>query len=233
MNYEEFRTAWDQSLRASKLPILAEGWETISLSEMERQYRVVVEPFQGQEAPRFLVTAELSWAWDALKTARSRTCEEDTLAELLGSDDAEGTHTAAPWLRVDVTLRASTPCDGLIAMPDASTWATWVKDMTANLERIGPLLPMAAIRGATDSPLELLGWNGHPEVVCRCGPDGELKVKMLERSASVIIALPRQWDDSDRDPDDPPDDQLAEFFGRVKASLYAWMQALDHLRPKR
>jgi tetratricopeptide (TPR) repeat protein len=82
-----------------------------------------------------------------------------------------------------------------------------------------------------DVLLELLH-KGDPEVVCHCGPTGELRLKQLEIAAFVTMTLPRQWDDPDREPDDPPDAQLAEFFGRVKASLFAWMQALDHLRPK-
>jgi hypothetical protein len=72
-----------------------------------------------------------------------------------------------------------------------------------------------------------------PPRVCHCGRGGGLKVKKLELSAFVIITLPRRWDDPNRAPDDPPDAQLAEFFGRVKASLHAWMRALDHLRSKK
>jgi len=33
--------------------------------------------------------------------------------------------------------------------------------------------------------------------------------------------------------DDPPDRQTSDFFGWVRASLYTWMQALTHLRPKK
>jgi hypothetical protein len=233
MNYEDFRAAWNEALLASRLPATIRATETVCLRSMDREYKAVVEPFGGQDAAPFHVTAEMSWTWDALITARSRSIEEDTLVELLGRESAEGIDTVAPCLRVDVILRASAPYDSPIPMPKPSAWAAWVKETTGRLEDVEPLLPEDAVRETDEGLLEVLAWKGDPEVTCHCGPGGELKLKQVELAAFVIITLPRQWDDSDREPDDQPDAQLAQFFGRVKASLYAWMQALDHLRPKK
>jgi hypothetical protein len=232
MNYDEFRAAWNEALLASRLPAAMRASETMCLRSMDREYKVVVEPFGGQDAAPFHVTAKMSWTWDALITARSRSIEEDTLVELLGREGAEGIDTVAPWLRVDVILRASAPYDRPVPMPKPSAWAAWVKETTGRLERSEPLLPPEPLRETDEGLFEVLGWKGDPEVTCHCGPGGELGLKEVELAAFVTMTLPRQWDDPDREPDDPPADQLAEFFGRVKASLFAWMQALDHLRPK-
>jgi hypothetical protein len=43
-----------------------------------------------------------------------------------------------------------------------------------------------------------------------------------------IIDLPRLIDNPDEH-DEGPEVELEELFGRVRASLMAWMQALDHL----
>jgi hypothetical protein len=44
-----------------------------------------------------------------------------------------------------------------------------------------------------------------------------------------IIELPRLIDNPD-ERDEGPEVELEELFGRVRASLMAWMKALDHLR---
>ena len=56
-------------------------------------------------------------------------------------------------------------------------------------------------------------------------------MESLKLDAFQLLDLPRRWDDPDREPDELPDRKLREMFARVKASLYAWMEALDHLKP--
>ena len=52
----------------------------------------------------------------------------------------------------------------------------------------------------------------------------------LEIAAWQAIDVPRILDDPDEDPDPGPDQELAAMFGRTRAALSGWMQALDHLR---
>jgi hypothetical protein len=46
-----------------------------------------------------------------------------------------------------------------------------------------------------------------------------------------IIELPRLLDEPDQH-DEGPEVELEELFGRVRAALMAWSQALDHLRAR-
>jgi hypothetical protein len=106
--------------------------ETIDLGDMSRTYRIFVKLYRAQRAGLFHVMAELSWRWDALQTARTATREEDVLEELLGRDGYYLV-TERPWLRLDVTLKATLPLDSPLPMPGAEVTA-----------RLAPLLPTEA-----------------------------------------------------------------------------------------
>jgi hypothetical protein len=76
---------------------------------------------------------------------------------------------------------------------------------------------------------EVLGWQGSPTAKVVCQPGGELRLEGVEVAAMQIIELPRLIDNPD-ERDEGPEVELEELFGRVRAALMAWMQALDHLR---
>lgn len=69
MTYEEFKEAWVEALRESKLPILGVDpiEETLALRSTDRRVKSSVEPFGGQQAEPFHVVAALSYRWDALQ----------------------------------------------------------------------------------------------------------------------------------------------------------------------
>jgi hypothetical protein len=99
------------------------------------------------------------------------------------------------------------------------------------LETIEPLTPDEDVRMNRMGMLEILAWKEKPKASTVCGPTGDLLLESVQISAGHLIDLPRVRDGSDDEPDDGPEEQLAALFGRVKASLMAWMQAADHLRP--
>jgi hypothetical protein len=70
-----------------------------------------------------------------------------------------------------------------------------------------------------------------PKATVVCAPSGELLLEAVEISAGQLIELPPVLDNPD-EPDEGPEDQLTELFERVRASLLAWMQAMDHLGPR-
>jgi hypothetical protein len=82
MNYDLFLAAWQQALVAARLQTLSFPTETIVLYNMARAYRDYVSLGRPFGASRFSITAELSWEWDALSSARSETVEEDPLPVL-------------------------------------------------------------------------------------------------------------------------------------------------------
>ncbi len=235
MTYEEFKQAWVEALRESMLPCIGVELveEFLGLRSMERVVKSFVEPFGGQHAEPFHVTAALAYRWDALQTARTATTE-DLLGELLGREGSRKPRTAHPWLRVDVTLRASTQSGKELALPPPHAWQRWARETLGRLENIEPLLPAETVRDGRSGLLpEILAWQSEPELRVLCSPAGELKLRSVEVAAWQAIEVPRMWDDPDRRPDKRPDAQLAAMFKRLRAALNAWMEALDHLTPAR
>jgi hypothetical protein len=229
MRYEEFKLLWDQALRESGLPFMLQGQESLDLRSMERRYEVYVEPLGGQDVKPFHVTAALSWRWSPLLTARSATTEEDLLTELLGREDSHEAETEKPWLRVDIALRAAAPYGNPLPMPAKATWVQWVREAIGRLERIEPVVPPDNTREGDDGRLEILAWRGEPVIKAICTVEGELKLESVQLSAWQAIELPRQWDNSERDLDEQPHQQLREMFARVRSALHAWMEVMDHL----
>lgn len=232
MRYEDFKLAWDEALRESRLPVIGGvhgGEESLDLRSMDRHYQLYVEPLGGQDVKPFHVTATLSWRWSTTQTARSRSTEEDLLTELLGREGSWEIETEPPWLRVDIALGASAPYGKPLPLPSKAIWAKWVREAMGRLESIEPVIPEENVREADDGQLEILAWRGEPVIKAVCAADGELKLEQVELSAWQAIVLPRQWDGSDREPDEHPHRQLREMFQRVRSALHAWMEVMDHL----
>lgn len=233
MRYEEFRAAWDDALRESKLSMIGLwGEETLDLRTTCRNYEVHVEPFGGQDAEPFFVAGTLSFNWKALNTARTVTREEDMLTELFGRESAYDLETEQPWLRIDIKLNASLPYGKPLPMPSNAAWSAWARETMGRLEDIEPLTPAEKVRENEEGNLEVLAWQGEPVVKATCGPDGQLHLEAVSISALQVLRTPRILDDPDKEPDEPVYGQLQEMFHRVRASLLAWMQALDHLKKK-
>lgn len=93
-------------------------------------------------------------------------------------------------------------------------------------------MPAKRTREGRGGRLEYLAWQGEPIARVRCGLGGELSLEAVELSSWQAIQLPRKWDDPSRAEDEPPGKQLHAMFGRVKAALHAWMEVMDHLRPR-
>jgi hypothetical protein len=132
----------------------------------------------------------------------------------------------------DDSLSASLPYGKAIPMPAPMAWSKWAREVHGRLERIEPLVPEETTREGRDGRLEILAWQSDPVAKVVCGAAGELRLESVEIAAGQIIELPRHWDDSERNPDVHPAAQLHKLFERVRASLHAWMQALDHLIPR-
>jgi hypothetical protein len=232
MMYEEFRATWDEALQESKLRMIGlHANETLDLRFTDRRYEVHVEPLGGQDAEPLFVAATLSWRWGALLTARAATKEEDMLVELFGRDGAAEMVTEMPSVMVRIKLNASTTWGQSLPMPSKQAWAGWVKETTGRLERIEPLLPEETARRNAAGLLEVLAWQEPPKAKVTCNPNGELLLEGVSISAGQLIEIPRVFDVG-VEPDDGPHGQLREMFHRVRASLMAFMQTLDHLTKK-
>ena len=232
VDYETFRTLWIDGLQASRLQIIgAQGTETLNTRNLDRSYQIHFEPVGGQDAPPFHVKGTLSWRWTALNTSRGIFRDGDALSEMLGRDQTEDLVTNRPYIRIDIELSASAPYGKPLPMPSKTAWAKWVEETVERLDHIEPLLPNEVIRKNRMGMTEVLAWQGDPQVQALCAPGGELMLEKVAIAAFQIMELPRLLDSPDRE-DEGPESQIQELFGRVRASLMAWMQALDHLRPR-
>lgn len=230
MDYEFFRAAWEEARHAVRLQTIGSApRETLDLRNLDRGYEVYVEPLGGQDAPPFHVTAQLSWRWTNLNTIRGQLCDEDVLAEMVGRDQAAGLVSEKPAVRVDIELRARAPYDEPLPMPPQPTWQRWFRETVERLQSSERLLPDEMTRENAAGRLEVLAWQGNPKVTAVCTPTGELALEAVTIAAMQIIELPRLLD-CPGEPDEGPHDMLRELFARVRASLSAWMQAVEHLR---
>lgn len=223
MNYDQFRTLFEEALRAARMMRpFSRREETISLGGMSRAYETRVA-LGTQSPPPFYVTATLCWKWDAALSARFATTEEDLLTEILGRDGSYLV-TERPWLRVDVKLNASLPWGEPLPMPASDAWQRWASEVVA---RLSPLLP--ADSEEVEGELQVLSWCGEPEAEVQCGTDGRLFVTGVYLSAWQGIDLPRQWDNPDRAPDPWPDEQLDDLAERLRQALVEWEYCLQYL----
>lgn len=231
MRYEDFRAAFEDALRESKLKTIG-LWadETLNLRSLRRSYEVGVLPFGGQDTDPFHVAGKLSFRWDALQTARTNTMDEDVLTELLGRERAFDVETEKALLRVDVELRANLPWGKPMPMPSKAAWAAWVREVMGRLENIEPLTSKEKARLNEEGHLlEVLAWQDEPKAKVVCIDTGALLLESVSMSALQTIETPRILDDPEHF-DEPPYEQLGEMFSRVRASMSAWMQALDNLK---
>ena len=230
MTYDEFREAWLLSLRESGLQIFSVDalQESLELRAMNRFGESIVGPYPRSDP--FTVCAKFRWRWDALNTARTATCEEDLLTELVGRDEAARMRTQRPWLRVDISLHAALPMSSPMPLPSKAKWSSWTSDVMHTLTSRTPIVPAETSREGRRGRLEILAYQGEPEAEVHCGSEGELKLAALQVAAWQAIELARKWSDSSRRPDKGVGEQLAQMFARVKAALGAWAELTIHLQ---
>src|SRR5690554_6546130 len=142
MQYEQFLSAWNYALRESRLRTIGvHPEERLDTRNLDREYKVYLEPLGGQDAEPFTVTAAVWFRWDALNTARVSTTEEDMLTILLGHVDAGLVQTEPPNIRIDIELHATLPWGTTLPLPPRQAWASWVEEVTRRLDDIEPLMP--------------------------------------------------------------------------------------------
>jgi hypothetical protein len=228
MNYSAFRAAWDEALKGTGLVSYHDQpEEIIELGGMERRYKILLGVGHPQPAEPFLGSLEISWDWDPLQSARSRTTEEDVLTGLLGREGAQDRHTERPWLRVDLKLHGKLALDKPLLLPSTEVWRAWRSETMAPMEDLLPVEGKRLRGGAT----AVLSWRGEPEAEVQCGPQGELWLHGVELVAWEGVELPRQWDDTGRKPDEGPEKHLVEMLKRWADALEIWRKRLTMLLP--
>lgn len=157
-----------------------------------------------------------------------------SLAKVAGSRASKlHCQSAAAFAQGWVT-RARPVTISYVAHRDAprTAWAHWVRETKGRLDAIEPLIPEESVRENDEGRLEVVGWQDEPKATIVCDDGGALLLESVEVAAFQIIELPSDNDGFDRPSDEEPEEQLRGLFHRVRAALSAWMQTLDHLRPR-
>ncbi len=58
------------------------------------------------------------------------------------------------------------------------------------------------------------------------------RVDGVDLAGREAVELPRQWDDPGREPDEEPEQQLADFFERISEAMQEWQRSLHLLLPE-
>lgn len=221
MRYQEFIDLWTMAWRQTRFPFMHHFFahESVDMHSMDRTYRVYHHWIEKDVPKLFHVSAEITWVWDALLSARFSTTEEDMLMEIYGGF---GSHedTAPPWLRIDIVLNASFSYGSYFPLPLLASWQNWLEEVHAT---VNPILPEEEIWGR-ENPSSY-GYRGEPEAQISFGPNGETYLNHVSLEAWQGITLPRQWDAPDKvDPD--PGAQLVELAKRIQNALVLWRESL-------
>lgn len=228
MNYDAFRRLWEASLRGAGLITSYDNVEeAVVLPTMARRYTRRVGMFQSKVGEPITSSMELSWEWDALLSARTRSTENDLLTELHGREAYSPADTAQPWLRIDVKLHGKVAQDVPLPLTSAESLRSWVAEVASQVNPLAPPL---------DDELDREGvveaWLGEPEAHVRCGTTGDLWLLGVALEGWQGVELPRQWDDSDETPDEGPEAMLDAFAGSLARALSAWTKSLKRLLPE-
>lgn len=218
MRYDEFRDRWQAALRTARvLSHHDRPEETISLTTTGRRWRVHLLP---RPAEPFHVGATISFLWDPFESARSYTCEEDLLTELVGRRAVRSTQPRL--LRVDITFRATLAYGSTTPMPAPDVWAPWVASAGEKLD--------TALTGRRRRKGGEIAWRGDLEIDGRSTPDGALSVQGMSVSAYEMIVVPRIWDDPRRRArETTADKQIDGLAGCFRVALNAWTASVGEL----
>jgi hypothetical protein len=224
MDYQEFADLWLEALRQARFPgiHLLRPIETIDIRSMDRTYRSYLWWPEMPETRMFHVTAEVSWVWDSVLSARFATTEEDMLMQIFG-DFGIHEDTEPPWLRIDMSLHASISLDKSYPMPLLANWQRWVEKVSLELESF---LPGDNENEGKNQAIN--AWHGIPEAVITFDPQGDTFLQEVSLRSWQGITLPRQWDDPDKT-DPLPGEQLYQFATRLQQALEIWQERLELL----
>lgn len=234
MSYADFKAALTLALTEAGLGRVTGGSESLDPVTLDRKMELSIEPLRSRQlAEPFFVSAAIKFEWGPLLTARGRTTEEDMLNQILTRAQVDALRdTEPPWLRLDITLRATLPFAESAPMPEPGVLRSWAHEAVGRLESIEPLLPPESARMTEDGSLEVFGWKGEPRIRALMNREGELRFDRVSVTSWQGIGLPRVWDDPDRE-DEPVDEQLRLMSERLRAALNAWMEVTDHLLARR
>jgi len=225
MRYDDFREQLEIALQNAGLlgQCLDSPVETIELESTQRRWRIYV-PASSRGTEPFYVSAKIAFNWDPFNAARSFTCEEDLLEELLGKAK-ESSKTEPRYVRVDLELYASLPYGSTCVIPHARAFGSWADAIHRKLDRVfRENIRRQGDPGAVQGGLEELN------IESRCDSSGRLSMAGVSVAGFRIIRIPRVWDNPGRqEKEKSAADELSRVSEVYKFSLDAWRVAIAEL----
>jgi hypothetical protein len=177
-----------------------------------------------QNVEPFHVMAKIAFDWSPIDSARSYTCEEDLLTDILGRKQSS-LKTEPRLMRVDITLHATLPYGSTTPLPDPPTLGSWTNAVGESLDNI-----FTEIKGRKGRIIAVLGGREEVKVEIRCDAIGSLSMDGLSVSAFRIIQIPRIWDNqSRRENEKGSEDQLADLAAKFFEGMEEWTKAVGEL----
>ncbi len=226
MRYEEFRDHLQIALRDAG--ILRQSYvttnESIDLKTTTRHLEIYISGPSNPDTEPFYVSAKIAFDWNPFDSARSYTCEEDLLTELLGRGKTPS-RIRPRHTRVDLVLRANLPWGSTAAVPEPRIFGTWAASLRQELDEVftesswrrGQL---AAILGS----LEEIHIDSKPDST------GRLSIEGLSIKGFRMVRVPRIWDDPDRrEKEKGAGTELARLARKFRYSMEEWNTAIIEL----
>ena len=225
MRYDEFRDHLQIALHNAGLlgQRLGNPTETIDLENMERRWKVHIIGTSNDTEP-FHVTAKIAFNWNPFNIARSYTCEEDLLTELLGRAKSAA-KTEPRFARVDLELYARLPYGSTTAIPEAQTFGSWADSIKQKLDKA-----FTESKRRQGRLVAVLGAVEEIRVESECDSAGRLSVTGVSISGFRIVQVPRMWDDPDRrNAEKDPSTEFSKLAQKFKYSLDEWRSGIAEL----
>jgi hypothetical protein len=225
MRYDEFRDQLQRAFQALGLfgQRVGNPTETINLAAMERHWEIYLVSTPSTDMEPFYVTAKIAFDWNPFASARSYTCEEDLLSELLGRTK-NALKTKPQRIRVDLELSARLPYGSTSTIPDARTFGSWVDSVKQKLEVFNES------KWRKEKLVAILGWLGEVQIESKCDSIGRLSFQAVSISGFLMVRVPRIWNDSERqDAEKGAEAELSRLAQKLKHSMHEWNASVVEL----
>ncbi|HSW40547.1 MAG TPA: hypothetical protein VLL97_13750 [Acidobacteriota bacterium] len=226
MRYNEFRDQLQEALyRAGILSGAAGGpVETIDIGGMTRRWEILAWHKSLRKAEPFHICMKIAFAWEPFDSARTFTCEENLIENLLGSS-RKSFKTERRWTRVNLTLSATLPYGSTTPLPDPQVLGSWTRSVGEKLDEY-----MEEFSKRQGKVASVMGAREDIRIEVNCAPDGSLCLEGLSVAGFRIVWLPRVWDDPDRQQAEKGiGDQLDRLAGLFESALERWTGSVAEL----
>jgi hypothetical protein len=226
MRYDEFR----EQLQIALLNVgllgqrIGNPTETIDLESMGRRWKAYIMGSSTTDTEPFHVSAKIAFNWNPFNTARSYTCEEDLLEELLGRAKSSS-KTEPRFTRVDLELHARLPYGSTSTIPEARTFGSWADSIRQKLDKV-----FRESKWRQGRLVAVLGVLEEISIESRCDPSGHLSIAGISIAGFRVVRVPRVWDDPDRrNAEKGAAVELSRLAEKFKYSLDEWKAGIAEL----